>query len=273
MTDYMDGRQVYERDGFRWLLKDRNLIDYAIIHHGGVWEPYSSALIKRLVQKDWLCLDVGANLGYYTLWLSRLARAVHAFEPMAEARHLLAQHVEMNAARNVRIWGIAVGEADHGLVPWHMPYTYTMQGQPPTKERPVEVRQTSLDVLAAEAAWTASETRRPDLAFEGVRFIKIDTDGHDFVVLRGAEQLLAAFHPAILVEVGESTLRKVEGTPAGYTSGYWTRTLMRWLWDRGYDFFYEYDLKPCEHPDYLLARVDLERFTTNLLCLPRGETP
>lgn len=250
-SPYFKDRQVVDRVGFKWFLDTKNLIDFAIVNHAGVWEPYSTEVVKRIARPGWVCADIGANLGYYTLLLSRLTSHVHAFEPMHEPRALLQRHLAMNGIANVTVHGLALGDAPcRGER--REPYAFTMAEHARCAEQASEVETRTLDGM---------DLGRLD-------FLKIDVDGHDFAVLRGAAQTLRAYDPVILVEVGEATLRKVEGASV--------RDLMVWLYhagSHGYDFFYEYDMTQCLSPEALQARIDLNKYTSNLLAMPRGMRP
>src|SRR5437879_1213789 len=63
---------------------------------GGQWESHVRHLLESLVQPDWTCLDLGANIGAHTLSLACLATAgqVIAFEPGEENF----AHLERNVA-------------------------------------------------------------------------------------------------------------------------------------------------------------------------------
>lgn len=47
----------------------------------GIYGPEQTELIKRLLRSDYTCLDVGANIGYFTLIMAKQAKRVYAFEP------------------------------------------------------------------------------------------------------------------------------------------------------------------------------------------------
>src|ERR1700730_2151268 len=75
------------------------------------YEPWETRAIARLVKTGWVCADVGANVGYYTLLLSSLAGdsgQVHAFEPSEATFAKLQRNVQLNNANNVRLHKIAL---------------------------------------------------------------------------------------------------------------------------------------------------------------------
>jgi protein-L-isoaspartate O-methyltransferase len=73
------------------------------IQRSHVWEPHVMALLERIVQPDFVCLDVGANIGAITLPLARLASKgrVYAFEAAPATFDLLKRNIAGNALDNV----------------------------------------------------------------------------------------------------------------------------------------------------------------------------
>jgi hypothetical protein len=51
-----------------------DLTVFGPIESGGTWEPHLIAVLRRIIRPDFVCRDVGANIGAITLVLSRLAR-------------------------------------------------------------------------------------------------------------------------------------------------------------------------------------------------------
>lgn len=69
-----------------------------------VWEPEITRLIERKIAPGDVAIDIGANVGYYTLLMARLAGAdgrVYAAEPSPSIRARLERHLELNALTNV----------------------------------------------------------------------------------------------------------------------------------------------------------------------------
>ena len=103
-------RHVVDVDGHVLRLDDADSIGVA---RPGGYEPYESSLLERLVTPGSTVLDLGANLGVYTL---RFARAtgpsghVVAFEPSPPTARVLAHNVRVNGYRHVRVEQRAVAD-------------------------------------------------------------------------------------------------------------------------------------------------------------------
>lgn len=82
--------------------KDRIICDQLV--NNKVWEPFETTLIMNEVKEGEVVLDIGANIGYYTLILSKLVGEggkVFAFEPDPDNFALLKKNVTVNGLRNV----------------------------------------------------------------------------------------------------------------------------------------------------------------------------
>ncbi|MEX2048884.1 MAG: FkbM family methyltransferase [Gemmatimonadota bacterium] len=153
-------------------------------------------VVGRLVAPGDTVLDVGANYGIYTKFLSDLVGVggrVISLEPIPETFDLLAANVASLGLSNVRLHQRAA--SDHiGTVGMIVPNT--AEGANYYQARVVEgpsrnacsVVTTTLDLLTQDDS-------------ERVTFIKCDVEGHELAVLRGAQRLLRDRRPALLVEV------------------------------------------------------------------------
>jgi len=161
---------------------------------------YEPGLTGRLA--EWLPLggvavDVGANLGIYTLLFHQQVGAggvIFAFEPDPQNLRWLESNIADNGLRNVRVRPVALGErAGESTLYQDVATTRTSSLVPDAWQpdavprRAVVVRVETLDALL-------DEVRRLD-------FVKIDTEGFECAVLRGGLRLFERFGPRILVEV------------------------------------------------------------------------
>lgn len=97
----------------------------------GEYEPFATRVVASLLTSESAVWNIGANLGYYTLLASHLAKRVRAFEPHPDNVQLLIINVALDAAVNVDIEPIALSDesgeisffesetnsGDHRLIP------------------------------------------------------------------------------------------------------------------------------------------------------------
>lgn len=196
----------------------------ASLYWTGFHEFNEMRFLNRFLKDDITFVDVGANQGEYTLFVAkRLPRGnVLAFEPTSFFYDRLKYNVELNAMTNVRCFKL--GLSDHtGEVP-----IYYNDDNPDNHE--------GLASLFSVAG--NNETERISLATldkvvraEGISridFIKVDVEGSEWAVLRGAEQVLKKFKPGLMVELNEVTARK---------AGYDVNEMIIWLESLGYDAY------------------------------------
>jgi FkbM family methyltransferase len=140
----------------------------------GVWEPFETALIQRLVGPGALVADCGANIGWYTVVTASLGASVVAFEPMPANAVLLRRNVELNELGDrVEVHQVGLGSRPGRAV---LELSVANQGdhrmvaEPSGRKATVEVEIRTLDDILAG--------RRPDL-------IKLDTQGSEVAILTG----------------------------------------------------------------------------------------
>lgn len=143
------------------------------------YDEYLFRFVRDLPMRR-TAVDVGANVGLWTRKLARLFDYVHAFEPVREVFACLDRNV-LDAAGNVTIHPIAVGAA-----PGHVALRRT-SGDTTFKTHIEGAGITSLEPLDA-------------FRFKDVDLIKIDTEGYDSFVLRGAAATIRAWQPLFVFE-------------------------------------------------------------------------
>jgi FkbM family methyltransferase len=154
------------------------------------------ALCRRLILPDYVCLDVGANIGFKSLFLSRhcpLGRVI-AIEPAPTVARCLEANVAANGASNVLIEQTAVGDTE-GLVNFQDSSAWGHVSQ-----NGIEVPITTLEEIVGR------------LRLPRVDFIKIDTEGWELPILRNSLDLINRFESLVLVELNSLTQLAVSNT-------------------------------------------------------------
>ncbi len=183
--------------GAWWLVRNDN-IDLPISE--GNFENAEIAFVSRFLKPGMTVLDIGAHHGLYALLASKCVRPggkVFAFEPSPRERKTLLGHVKINRCKNVTVEGLAIGseEKDTSL--------FVVQG---SNTGCNSLRAPAADVAGALLPTPVRVVRLDDwLERRGVGhidFIKLDVEGGEIEVLKGAERLLLRSpRPVILAEV------------------------------------------------------------------------
>lgn len=180
-------------DGPKCHLASRWFTEWTVYFYGNQ-DPQLTAWIRQHAKPEWVALDIGANFGFYACVLAALVRDVHAFEPVPWLAERLERNRSLNAFSNLRINRAALG--DHaGQATLNLPQDGDSNwGQSSLLQRhregskAIEVELDTLD------AYCNRHHLRPD-------FIKIDVEGAEHLVLRGASKVLKESRPQMVIEL------------------------------------------------------------------------
>jgi FkbM family methyltransferase len=221
----LKSRIVCRRGGVLWDLDLSEGVDFAIYLFGS-FEPDVVAACRRLCPEGGICLDVGANIGAHTLPLAALAGPqgkVHAFEPTDFAFQKLIRNLSLNPELSARVdpSQVFLGETLSRPVPEKVPAAWPLRAGP------------DLDPLHGGRAESLTGCRRDTLDDWMLRtnparidLLKLDVDGHEIEVLRGAERLLQTHRPRMIVEFAPYVFSE---KPCGFQG------LVELLRDHGYE--------------------------------------
>jgi FkbM family methyltransferase len=158
-------------------------------------------VINHLVPSGGIVIDLGANFGLYTRYLSVMvgeSGCVHSIEPIPSTFQALSNNVKHLGLANIKLWNRAISDCP-GEVSMGIP-SYERGGEnfyearilsngsvPSTPLKTVKVTATTVDDLSR--------------GLTGLDFIKCDVEGHEGAVLRGALETIRFFQPAWMIEV------------------------------------------------------------------------
>jgi FkbM family methyltransferase len=176
------------------------------IHTQGSYEAHVAAAIKETLEPGMVFVDVGANIGYFSLLAAQLVGArgkVLAFEPNQRNCTLLHMSVALNNLANVEIYPYAVAERDASVV------FDTLTGSNGIVGTTLEVDESQLDTLAHK---TLVRSVRLDGILANLRrldVIKMDIEGAEYRALVGAQQLVEKHRPIIFAEYSPGWLPSI----------------------------------------------------------------
>jgi FkbM family methyltransferase len=156
-----------------------------VLRKGQVVEWHIYLLLREFLQSGDCFLDIGANIGWFTVTGSRLVGdrgRVLAVEPDLFNLRLLRRNLRLNGCNNVEVFPVAVGDRPGKATLYRSSDNQGDHQLAICSDRPdhVRVRVTTIDQLLQK--W-----------LQKVDFIKIDTQGSEAAILRGMSELLE--HP------------------------------------------------------------------------------
>lgn len=153
-------------------------------------------ILQKYLQPGDVFIDVGANFGLHTLYGAKLVGEkghVFSFEPVPLNLKLLRQNIALNkVAQQITIVSKAVSNSSDKFLPFYLPIedvAVTASLYPNTRN----IQTLQVGNIRLDDYW--HEINLP------VKLIKIDVEGAELEVLKGAENLLKQWQPILLIEV------------------------------------------------------------------------
>ena len=196
---------------FKMFVDSRDLSLAPHLMLDGYWESWITVAIGRLLKEGYNCVDVGANFGYYSLFMADLSKTgkVWAVEANPRCCELLDKTINVNGFRNrIDVVPFAAG-AEEGTATLAVPESHLGGATilPTDDEEYIhdrfEVPVQTLDHLIGD---------------ERIDFMKIDAEGAEGEIWDGMTRILEnrdieivmEFSPQILDDRGESLLNKIK---------------------------------------------------------------
>ena len=191
-----------------------DLVISGAIRDTGQWEPNITTLLRRILTEGTLFVDVGANIGYFTVLGARLVGSrgrVVAFEPSPSNVQLLIGSVVANGFENVEVWPLALSDRS-AVLGLHTD--------------PVSTNASFVSGVGTNTVWVVAVTGDSILEkvdHDGPCVMKIDVESHEHPALIGLERSLEARRPTLVLEFNPTFIRTGGGDPDGQ---------LAWLFDR-----------------------------------------
>jgi len=172
-----------------------NMHEYEILFYN-IYEPAITALIKRIVRRGDVCLDIGANIGTLTLIMAFSTGPegkVIAVEPNPVIASRLQDNINLNRLTNCICIQAAVSNKE-GTTTLHCAQTDSFhQGWSSLKSSDRTPNQISVDVIRGRSL-------NEKIASGPLSFIKIDVEGHDLIALKELHEAIFTHRPHIVME-------------------------------------------------------------------------
>ena len=229
-------------------------LGYDILHLSvnKIWERRETLTVKKYVKKGDMAIDIGANIGYYTLLFAQLVGPngkVYAYEPDPINFVILKKNIEINNYKNVVLIQKAVSNSS------------TMTKLYLSKDRTGNrIFDSTNDGMSD---YIEIETIKLDDFFknknEKINFIKMDVEGTEILILQGMSDFLhKQDNLKIMTEFYPKLIKKLGAEPAEY---------LKLLSESGFKI-YDINKNIRDNPSKLIKEYTVEKDNhTDLLCI------
>jgi FkbM family methyltransferase len=198
-------------------------VDWHVYFFGAYEKPTLLFLRELMASRSEhpIVLDVGANVGHHTLFFSKWAGHVHAFEPWGTVRQEIFRKIETNRLKNVSVHGVGLGDKRESL-----PY-YAPLGANTGTGSFLSTHATDRNRPFGTLQLVNGDEYLRERKIVDVDLIKVDVEGWEMYVLWGLRDTLRRYRPIVFIEISDSTLRTLNGIddfrgriPEGYEAMY-----------------------------------------------------
>lgn len=179
-----------------WLDTEDALIAQGIMANRS-YESHVTAVLERVLKPESTFVDIGANMGWFTLLAASIARRVIAIEPNHNNVQLIYHSLLSNHFDNVQVLECAVTDAPRLLQLNFLRSNGSVADIGAADESTTVVRGDSLDNLLRDV--------------EHIDVMKMDIEGHEPIALRGMGDTLTRFRPVLLAEFHPLAIRANSG--------------------------------------------------------------
>ena len=204
--------------GLKYKGRSNELIDQSVLSLGGFEKP-TLALMKDLMQTlapGGTFVDVGANVGQHSLFMSKYAGTVHAFDPYEPVLERFREMVAINDIANIHIHAVGLGAQD-AIIPFFEP-PVNNPGAGSFLEDWADEAGKSIDLRIVEG-----DPYFDRIGIKGVDLIKIDIEGYEKQAIQGLSRTLSRDKPVVVMELNLGTgerFRNMADVISSFPKGY-----------------------------------------------------
>jgi FkbM family methyltransferase len=249
--------EIIKSDFGNFIIDELDLIGNFIKHHG-YWEYHLYEIYSQMINKEYYCVDAGANIGFHTIQFGKLGRKVYAFEPQRYIFNQLSTNILFNDLDNIiDSYRLGLGDKEEKCQLWNIEHENWVGGGAHNWGG----RGIIQDTLDVERA-TQNEYREEDiidivpldsLNILKCDLIKLDIQGYEYKFLLGAKDIIINFKPVIFLENHIHS----NGEPASQNE----QDTKEYLVNMGYEF---YRLNVANKEDCILLHPDSNDYIRNL---------
>jgi FkbM family methyltransferase len=209
--------RLVDAQGIRLYISEEDKV-CASLRVSGEYEPGVTALLRRVLRPGTNFVDVGANIGFFSVVASRLVGAegrVFAVEPYPYNVKLLLANLALNRCRNVEVFPFAAASA---------PQVFCYDDSAGNSGQILEPSEMARLDDCLVSAMPLDRLIPGDCS---IQVVKMDVEGAEYLALQGMKKTCSAHRPLLISEIAADFLRDVSKASL-------TEYLMALLVDEGY---------------------------------------
>ncbi len=195
-------------DGVRMKLNLDDLVQQHLFAHG-YYEPEATTMWKYCLQTSNTVVDIGANVGYYSLLTAKYGKRdvrVFSFEPMTHIYNRAKENIELNSFSAIKLTKLALSNQTKKEVialeeQSNWGGSNIVVNAPKQGAHSEQIETTTLDLFAKEQNLSS------------VDLIKMDIEGYELFALQGMANTLTQFKPIVFIEILDNLLARFNYTP------------------------------------------------------------
>ena len=202
MYDYTDNEKI---------LVTSKTVDYgnsSFTKNSVIWEKDSLNYFYKLIDKNKKVniVDIGANVGLYSLYAKHLPNSqFYSFEPFKFTYDLLNDNINLNNITNVQTYNIGLSDKKGKTI---LNVCLSQDGLNTMGENPLRFN----DINPIEVEIDTLDNIFYDNDIK-VDFIKIDTEGYEYYILKGGEKTIKKYKPIIQLEFNQTNMKQCNINP------------------------------------------------------------
>lgn len=176
------------------------------IKNNKVWEYHLYEIYSQIITKKYYCIDAGANLGFHSIQFGKLGKKVYSFEPQRYVFNQLSTNILFNGLDNtIDAYRIGLGDKEDKKQMWNIEHenwvgngSHNWGGRGLIQDnyggdRAIKNEYREEDVINLTSLDTLKEISKCHL-------IKVDVQGYEFNLFKGAKNLIKNNTPIIFLE-------------------------------------------------------------------------
>jgi FkbM family methyltransferase len=175
-----------------------------LAYYTGEYDTRNIRSVLRLIEPHWVILDVGANIGFWSVPLARALKEsgrLHCFEPVPSNFRLLTANVEGNCvAATVHVHQLGLSDRS-GTVQISLREDFAGGSETGNAAIVIDGDDSRFQCVRVEVR--SLDDLFDSLALNRLDFMKLDIEGHEHKFLAGAAQTIARFRPILLMEIND----------------------------------------------------------------------